>query len=51
MPEPIIIVEYDPNWPTEFEWLSSRAAGTVGDLLVAVEHVGSTVFLGWLQSP
>ena len=42
MPDPIVIVEYDPAWPTEFELLRDRAADAVGDVVVAIEHVGST---------
>jgi GrpB-like predicted nucleotidyltransferase (UPF0157 family) len=46
MPGPIIIVESDPMWPAEFERLRTRAAGAVGDVVVAIEHIGSTAVPG-----
>jgi GrpB-like predicted nucleotidyltransferase (UPF0157 family) len=42
VPNPIVIVESDPMWPAEFERLRSRTAGAVGDVAVAIEHIGST---------
>jgi GrpB-like predicted nucleotidyltransferase (UPF0157 family) len=51
MAEPIIIVEYDPIWPSEFERLRDRAAEALGDLVVAVEHVGSTAVPGLAAKP
>jgi GrpB-like predicted nucleotidyltransferase (UPF0157 family) len=42
VPDPIVIVDYDPEWPTEFDRLRERAAQAVGDVVVSIEHVGST---------
>jgi len=42
MANPIIVVDYDPNWPTIFESLRQRIAGVLGDMAAAIEHVGST---------
>jgi GrpB-like predicted nucleotidyltransferase (UPF0157 family) len=42
VPEPIIIHDYDPLWPAEFERLRERAALALGHLAVAIEHIGST---------
>lgn len=42
MPDPVVIVDYNPAWPLEFERLRDRAAAAVGDLAVAIEHIGST---------
>ena len=42
MPAPVIIVEYDPRWPTLYEEERERILRAVGDLVVAIEHVGST---------
>jgi GrpB-like predicted nucleotidyltransferase (UPF0157 family) len=42
MADPITVVGYDPTWPAEFERLRDRAAAAVGELAVAIEHVGST---------
>ena len=46
MPDPIVIVDYDPAWPREFEALRDRAAAAVRELAVAIEHVGSTAVPG-----
>jgi GrpB-like predicted nucleotidyltransferase (UPF0157 family) len=39
---PVIIVDYDPNWPGLFQSLRKRIADALGDMAAAVEHVGST---------
>jgi GrpB-like predicted nucleotidyltransferase (UPF0157 family) len=51
VPDPIIIVESDPNWPAEFERLQVRAAAAVGDVAVAIEHIGSTAVPGLGAKP
>ena len=50
-PDPIVIVEYDPAWPLEFERLRERAAAAVGDLALAIEHIGSTAVPGLAAKP
>jgi len=51
VPDPIVIVEADPMWPDEFERLRTRVAGAVGDVAVAIEHVGSTAVPGLAAKP
>jgi GrpB-like predicted nucleotidyltransferase (UPF0157 family) len=51
MPGPITIVESDPVWPTQFERLRTRAAAAAGDVVVAVEHIGSTAVPGLAAKP
>jgi GrpB-like predicted nucleotidyltransferase (UPF0157 family) len=51
MPDPIEIVDYDAAWPQEFEQLRDRAAAAVGELAVAIEHVGSTAVPGLAAKP
>jgi GrpB-like predicted nucleotidyltransferase (UPF0157 family) len=51
VPEQIIICDYDVRWPAEFERLSQRAASAVGDLAVAIEHIGSTAVTGLAAKP
>jgi len=46
MPDPIFIVDYDPAWPLEFETLRDRAAAALGDIAIAIEHIGSTAVPG-----
>jgi GrpB-like predicted nucleotidyltransferase (UPF0157 family) len=49
--DPILIVDYDPAWQTEFERLRERAARAVGEVAVSIEHVGSTAVPGLAAKP
>jgi len=49
--DPVIVVDYDPLWPQAFELLRARLAGALGDLAVAIEHVGSTAVPGLAAKP
>jgi GrpB-like predicted nucleotidyltransferase (UPF0157 family) len=49
--EPITVVDYDPHWPALFESLRSEVAGALGDLALAIEHVGSTAVSGLAAKP
>jgi GrpB-like predicted nucleotidyltransferase (UPF0157 family) len=51
MQEPIAIVEYDPNWPRSFDQLRMRLEEHLGNLPVAIEHVGSTAVPGLASKP
>ncbi|MFL5952644.1 MAG: GrpB family protein [Gaiellaceae bacterium] len=51
MNDPIVIVDYDADWPDEFERLRARAASAVGKLALAIEHVGSTAVPGLAAKP
>ena len=51
VPDPIVIVDYSPSWPVEFERLRDRAAAVVGELAVVIEHVGSTAVPGLAAKP
>jgi len=51
MTAPIIIEEYDPVWPQQFETLRSRIAPALGPLAAAIEHVGSTAVPGLAAKP
>ena len=42
MPESVIIVDCDPHWPDLFEALRAPVVAAQGDLVIVVEHVGST---------
>ncbi|WP_078894252.1 GrpB family protein [Streptomyces sp. CT34] len=41
-PSQVTVVEYRPEWPREFERLAGQLRDALGDLAVAVDHVGST---------
>ncbi|HWE35821.1 MAG TPA: GrpB family protein [Isosphaeraceae bacterium] len=51
MSEPITLVDYDPIWPEIFEELRAPLVAAVGDLVVAVEHIGSTAVPGLAAKP
>jgi GrpB-like predicted nucleotidyltransferase (UPF0157 family) len=42
MNDAVVIVEYDPEWPGRYEKESGRVREAAGDLILAVEHIGST---------
>lgn len=51
MSDPVIIENYDPEWPQQFALLRSRIAPVLGRLAPAVEHVGSTAVPGLAAKP
>ena len=51
MSDPIIIEDYDPRWPEQFELLRSRISRCLGTLATAIEHVGSTAVPGLAAKP
>jgi len=51
MPNPVVVVAYDPNWPGFFETLRERIAEAIGGLMAAIEHVGSTAVPGLAAKP
>ena len=42
MPEPVIIVPYNPQWPGIYEKEKKRVLRTLGDKAQVIEHIGST---------
>jgi GrpB-like predicted nucleotidyltransferase (UPF0157 family) len=51
MSEPVIIVDYDPDWPARYEALRTRIAPALGDLAAEIVHVGSTSVPGLAAKP
>jgi GrpB-like predicted nucleotidyltransferase (UPF0157 family) len=49
--KPVQIVEYDPQWPLEFERLKGVLWNTLGELAESIEHVGSTSVPGLAAKP
>jgi GrpB-like predicted nucleotidyltransferase (UPF0157 family) len=45
------LVEYDPTWPAEFERKRAELQATLGDLVVAIHHGGSTAVPGLAAKP
>ena len=51
MPQPIIIAEYNPKWPTMYEKEKIRILGAIGQKVLAIEHIGSTAVPGLGSKP
>ena len=51
MPEPVIIVAYDPAWASGFELIRVRLAEALGDFALDILHVGSTSVVGLAAKP
>ena len=47
----IKIVEYDPNWPKQFEAHARIIAGALGGAALRIEHIGSTSVPGLAAKP
>lgn len=48
---PVVIVDYDSDWPELFRKLAAPVRQALGDLALAVEHVGSTAVPGLAAKP
>lgn len=48
---PVVILDYDPLWPKQFETLRCRLANVLGSLALTIEHVGSTAVPGLAAKP
>lgn len=48
---PILLVDYDPQWPILFEQEKERIIAAVGSYVLIVEHIGSTAVPGLAAKP
>jgi GrpB-like predicted nucleotidyltransferase (UPF0157 family) len=48
---PIVIEDYDPQWPARFEAHAARIRRALGEVALRVEHVGSTAVPGLPAKP
>jgi GrpB-like predicted nucleotidyltransferase (UPF0157 family) len=48
---PIVVVEYDPQWPAVFAHEAERITAALGTTALSVEHVGSTSVPGLAAKP
>ena len=51
MTAPVVIVDYDPQWPILYEEEKRHILDAIGHVVVAVEHVGSTAVPGLGAKP
>lgn len=47
----IIVVPYDENWPNEFEKIKNEILLSIKDVILSIEHVGSTSVKGLYAKP
>lgn len=48
---PIRLVDYDPQWPILYEEEKASIFGVIGDLIVDIQHIGSTAVPGLGAKP
>lgn len=47
----IAVLEYDPNWAEEFQTYAVELRSALGNLVMSIEHVGSTSVVGLVAKP
>ena len=47
----VIVLPYDKAWKTEFEQIKSELLDAIGDIIIGIEHVGSTSVEGMSAKP
>ena len=51
MSKPVIVCPYDPRWPEAFARIRQELEAALGELITAIEHVGSTSVPGLAAKP
>ncbi|MBN1954768.1 MAG: GrpB family protein [Anaerolineae bacterium] len=51
MSRPVVIVDYDPQWPIRYEEEKLRILKVIGDKVIDIQHVGSTAVPGLGAKP
>jgi GrpB-like predicted nucleotidyltransferase (UPF0157 family) len=51
MSEPIIIEKYNPDWIVKYEKAKNKLLESIGEFVVAIEHIGSTAIPGLASKP
>jgi GrpB-like predicted nucleotidyltransferase (UPF0157 family) len=47
----VVVLDYDPIWPQVFESLRVAVSAVLGNIAIAIEHVGSTSVPGLASKP
>ena len=47
----VVVLPYDRTWKSDFEEIKREIEGAIGDLIVGIEHVGSTSVEGMSAKP
>jgi GrpB-like predicted nucleotidyltransferase (UPF0157 family) len=48
---PIVVREYDPTWPQQFDQERERLSAALGSTAMVIEHIGSTAVPGLAAKP
>jgi GrpB-like predicted nucleotidyltransferase (UPF0157 family) len=48
---PIVVVDYDPQWPARFEQEKERIIAALANRVLTIEHIGSTAVPGLAAKP
>jgi len=51
MGEGVVVVDYDPAWPSLFRGIGADLRGELGDVAVRIDHIGSTAVVGLAAKP
>jgi GrpB-like predicted nucleotidyltransferase (UPF0157 family) len=51
MDDRIVMVDYDPVWPEQFQGLGTRLRAALGSLALRIDHIGSTSVPGLAAKP
>jgi len=51
LPAPVLVVDYDPAWPSLYEAERKRILEAVGGKILSIEHIGSTAVPGLGAKP
>lgn len=46
MERPVVVTDYDPQWPIMYEEEKAQILSVIGGKILAIEHIGSTAVLG-----
>ena len=49
--EKVVVSPYDSNWKTDFEKIKYEIENVIGDVIIGIEHVGSTAVEGMSAKP
>ena len=49
--ENVQVMPYDPGWESDFNQIKTELENTIGELIVGIEHVGSTAVKGLSAKP
>ena len=47
----VVVLPYDKQWTSDFEKIKDELQNTIGDLIIGIEHVGSTSVEGMSAKP